>query len=49
MAHTNDTLPITDIKVTVEGLLPKGGGFLATVFIMASVLTCVTFITVMAR
>ena len=47
MARTDDTLPVTDIKVTVEGLLPKGGGALTAVFILTSVIACASFVLVM--
>ena len=48
MAHTDDTLPVTDIKVSVEGLLPKGRGFLTAAFILTSVIAGAALILVMA-
>ena len=43
MTHTDTALPVGDMKMTVEGLLPHDTGILRTVYIITLALTCVLF------
>ena len=48
MKRENEALPLSELEVTVEGLLPKQGGAVRSAYFIMMILLIVLFVAVIA-